>query len=81
MLEGFWPENLVEGAISKGQRWLPSKFVGKADRGGRLAPFGSDGKCVFTYDIHGVECAREVRAAWRALFLPDSKGVAVDARQ
>ena len=24
--------------------------------------------CVFTHSIHGMECAREVRAAWRALF-------------
>ena len=36
--------------------------VGEADMGGRLAP--SDGSCVFTHCIHGVECAREVRAAW-----------------
>ena len=37
--------------------------------------------CVFTHSIHGVECAREVRAAWRALFLPDSEGADIDAGQ
>ena len=25
--------------------------------------------CVFTHSVHGVECAREVWAAWRAHFL------------
>ena len=30
--------------------------------------------CVFTHSIRGVECAKEVRAAWRALFLLDSEG-------
>ena len=29
---------------------------------------------MFTHSIHGVACAREVRAAWRAFFLPDSEG-------
>ena len=29
---------------------------------------------MFTHSIRGVECAREVRAAWRALFLFDSEG-------
>ena len=29
---------------------------------------------MFTHSIRGVECAREVRAAWRALFLNDSEG-------
>ena len=57
-----------------GGRWLPPKFAGKADLGGRLALVGSDGWCVFTYSVHGVECAREVWAAWRALFLPDTEG-------
>ena len=32
-----------------------------------------DTLCVFTHSIRGVECAREVRAAWRALFLPDCR--------
>ena len=43
---------------------------------GRLAPLGSDGQyvCVFAHSVHGVECAREVRAAWRVLLLPDSEG-------
>ena len=27
-----------------------------------------DSVCVFTHSVHGVECARGVRAAWRALF-------------
>ena len=27
---------------------------------------------VFTHSVHGVECARKVRATRRALFLPDS---------
>ena len=57
-----------------GGRWLPPKFVGKADLGGCLALLGSNGWCVLTHSVHGVECAREVRAAWRALFLPDSEG-------
>ena len=33
-----------------------------------MALLGSDGQCVFTHSFHGVECAREVWAAWRALF-------------
>ena len=32
-----------------------------------------DSVCVFTHSIRGVECASEVRAAWRALFLPDAE--------
>ena len=32
-----------------------------------------DSVCVFTHSIHGMDRAREVRAAWRALFLPDSE--------
>ena len=36
--------------------------------------------CVFAHSIRGVECAREVRAAWRALFLPNSEGASDDAR-
>ena len=34
---------------------------------------------MFTHSVHGVECGREVRAAWRALFLPDSEGAGVGA--
>ena len=34
---------LVEGVSCNACRWLPPKFVGKADLGGRLAPLGSDG--------------------------------------
>ena len=41
--------------------------------------FGSDGQCVFTHSIRGGECAREERAAWRALLLPDSQGAGVGA--
>ena len=52
------PECLAEGP----------KFGGKADLGGRLALLGSNGCCVFAHSIHEVECAREVQAAWRALF-------------
>ena len=37
--------------------------------------------CVFTHSIHGIECAKEVRAAWQALFLPNSEGAGVDAGQ
>ena len=74
---GSWPECFVEGAFSNGRCWLPPKFVGEADLGGRLVLLGSDGWCVFTHSIHGVDCAREVRAAWRAFFLPDPEG-AVD---
>ena len=69
----------MEGAIPNGQRWLLPKLAGEADLGGCLAPLGSDGQCVFARSLHGVECAREVRAAWRALFLPDSAGAGVDA--
>ena len=65
----------MEGA---GGRWLPPKFVGKADLTGRLAILGS---CVFTHSVHQVESAREVRAAWRALFLPDSEGAGDGAGQ
>ena len=36
---------------------------------------------VFTHSIHGMECAREVRAAWRALFLPDPAGAGDGAGQ
>ena len=42
----YWrsrPEYFWEGAFSNGCRWLPSKLVGKADLGGRLALLGSDG--------------------------------------
>ena len=42
-----------------GWRWLPPKFVGTADLGGRLALLGSDGLCVFTHSIRGVECAEK----------------------
>ena len=65
--------------FSSGCRWLPPKFVGKADLGGRLALLGFDGYCVFAHSVHGVECAREVWAAWRALLLPDSEGARDDA--
>ena len=47
--------------------------------GGRLALPGSDGQCVFTHSIRGVDSAREVRAAWRALLLLDSEGAGDDA--
>ena len=50
---------------------------GKVDMGGRLSFLGSNGLCVFTHNIHGMECARKVRAARRALFLPESKGASV----
>ena len=65
--------------VSNGLRRLPLKSVGEADLGGRLAPLGPVGYCVFTQSIRGVECAREVRVAWRALFLPDSEGADDDA--
>ena len=42
-----------------------------------LNPMGS----VFTHSIRGVECAREVRAAWRAFFLHDAEGARDDAGQ
>ena len=69
----------MEEAIFDGGCWLPPKFVGNADLGVCLAPLGSDGWCAFAHGIHGVECASEVWAAWRALFLPDSKGAGDDA--
>ena len=33
----------------------------------------------FAHSVHGMECVREVWAAWRALFLPDSGGARVAA--
>ena len=48
---------------------------------GCLAPLGCDGYCVFAHTVNGVECVREVRAAWRALFLPDSEGAGDCAEQ
>ena len=69
-----WPECFSEGAFYKGQYWLPPKFVGKADLGGRLAPQGPmDSMCLRTASM-GVECVREVLPAWRALFLPLTEG-------
>ena len=58
------------GVVSNGLRRLPPTSVGEADLGGRLALLGPVGWCVFTNSIRGVECARQVFAAWRALFLP-----------
>ena len=49
------------------------KLGREADLGGRLAPVGFDGHCVFAHSVNGVECAREVWAAWCALFLPASE--------
>ena len=37
--------------------------------------------CMCTHSIRGVACAREVRAARRALFLPDSEGAGDGAGQ
>ena len=39
-----------------------------------------DSVCLHTASI-GMECAREVWAAWRALFLPDAEGVGDSAGQ
>ena len=41
----------MEEVSCNGWRWLPPKFVEKADLGGRLALLGSDEKfvCVFTH--------------------------------
>ena len=44
-----------------------------------LALLGPVGQCVFTHSSRGVGRAREVRAAWRARFLPDSEGAVDDA--
>ena len=60
---------------------LPPKFVGRVDLGGRLALLGSDGQCVLAHSVHGVECARKVRAARRALFQPGSEGAGDDVGQ
>ena len=68
------------GVVPNGLRRLHPRSVGEADLGGRLALLGSVGWCVFTHSIRGVECAREVRAAWRALFLADSEGAGEDCR-
>ena len=59
-------------------RLLPES-VGEADLVGRLALLGTVGQCVFAHSIRGVDCTREVRAAWRALFLPDEEGAGDDA--
>ena len=48
---------------------------------GVLAQLGSDGYCVFAHSVHGMERAREVWAAWRALFLPDTEGTGDGARR
>ena len=64
----------MERTFSNGRCWLPPNLLGEAHLGGRLAVLGSDGLYVFTHSIHVVECAREVWAAWRAFFLPDSEG-------
>ena len=66
----------MEGAISNGWRRLPPKFVGETDLGGRLAPLGSGGQCVLTHSIRGVECAREIRAAWEFFFFLMQKELA-----
>ena len=42
-IKGLGPKCFGEGAFSNGWRWLPPKFVGKADLGGRLAILGPDG--------------------------------------
>ena len=63
------PKAVRERVVSNGCCWLPPKFVEVADMGGHLLPLGSDGECVFTHSVHGVERARKVRAAWRALLL------------
>ena len=74
-IKGLGPDVLCEKVRSpNGCCWLPPKFVGEADLGGRLALFGSDGYGVLAHSVHGMACAREVRAVWRALFLPDSEG-------
>ena len=52
---------------------LASSRVCGNSRSGRAF---SDGQCVFTHSVHGVECAREVRAARRALFLLFKKELA-----
>ena len=48
---------------------------------GVLALLGCDGCCVFAHSLHGMECVREERAAWRALFLPGSEGASDGAGQ
>ena len=55
-------------------QWLAlvsSKVSGKSRSGRAFGPLVSDGQCVFTHSVHGVECAREIRAARRALVLVD----------
>ena len=79
MLEGLGLSTLWRERFSNHWWWLPSEFVEEADLGGRVALLGSDGWCVFVHSVHGVECAREIRAAWRALLLPDSEGAGVGA--
>ena len=62
-----------EGSGMDPEMWK-KPFVGKG-----LALFGPVGPRVFTHTIRGVERAREVWAARRALFLPDSDGAGDDA--
>ena len=52
----------------------PPKFVGL---GGHFALLGSDGQCVFTHCVHGVECDREVRAAWLFFLLVQTEQATV----
>ena len=59
----FRPECLVEEAFSKGRCWLPSKFVGKTIWDGVWLHLHPIEKRVFTHSIHGMECARKLRAA------------------
>ena len=51
------------------------KDVGKTVLGRRLAWLGPVGQCAPAYSVHLLERSREVRAAWRALFLLCKEGV------
>ena len=42
-MRGLGPSGLAEGCHVMTGAWLPPKFVGNADLGGRLAQRGSDG--------------------------------------
>ena len=64
---------LCGGSVLHDQCWLPPKFVGKGRSGRAFGPARIQW-IVFAHSVHGVECAREVWAARRALSLPDTEG-------
>ena len=65
---------VLGGRVSRnGRRWLPPKFVGKADLGGVWPSLGPMESVCFHAQRPWNGMCRGVRAAWRALFLPDTE--------